>query len=81
MRSVAKTVGPARSWDEESLARLVAMNADGHGDREIALALGRTVASVQHKRHLLRLSTPVDHRRGRRLRADGGAEGALADIG
>ncbi|WP_044563154.1 hypothetical protein [Azospirillum sp. B4] len=78
MRSVVKTVGPARSWDEESLARLVAMNADGQGDREIALALGRTVASVQHKRHLLRLSTPVDHRRGRRMRMEGMEEGAPA---
>ncbi|MEA1672930.1 hypothetical protein [Nitrospirillum sp. BR 11163] len=72
MRSAVKA-GPARSWDEESLARLVAMNAAGHGDREIAQALGRTVASVQHKRHLLRLATPVDHRRGRRMQLDGEA--------
>ncbi|MDZ5650159.1 hypothetical protein [Nitrospirillum sp. BR 11828] len=76
MRSAVK-VGGARSWDEESLARLVAMNAAGHGDREIAQALGRTVASVQHKRHLLRLATPVDHRRGRRMRLDDAAAAPL----
>ncbi|TWB39602.1 hypothetical protein [Nitrospirillum pindoramense] len=76
MRSAVK-VGAARSWDEESLARLIAMNAAGQDDREIAQALGRTVASVQHKRHLLRLATPVDHRRGRRMRLDDATAAAL----
>ncbi|MDE1150621.1 MAG: hypothetical protein PW843_29070 [Azospirillaceae bacterium] len=67
MRSATKVLDQPRFWDEESLARLVSMNADGMTDPQIARALGRTIASVQHKRHLLRLATPVDHRRGRRM--------------